>query len=430
MMTYNTEDPMQKKKILMLSDHLLSTSGVGNQSRFLAMGLVEKGHWTVRQLGAAIKHENYDIHQPHPEIVIKPVDGFGNRDMLRQLLATEKPDLLLLFTDPRFFIWVWEMEDEIHQVCPIAYWHVWDNDPYPSFNGAFYQSTDLINCHSFKTYELVSEHFPDKTNFIPHALPEDVFYPLPEDENKANKKMLLGEGREDHFVGIWVNRNAKRKRPNDILVAWKNFLEQLQENHGHQKATLIMHTDPYDQEGPNLYAAMEMLGIAGSVFLSPQRVEFNQMNMLHNISDFCINIALNEGFGLPTLEAMQCGKPIIAQKTGGLIRQVVDHRDGSENGFALDPDVRTLVGSQLVPFIYEDYCTIENTTDAIMKLYELGPEKRKELGQKARDYATSEFSLDKTIDLWDKSLLDLLDKWENNRESVYKSWRMKVLGRK
>ena len=65
-----------------------------------------------------------------------------------------------------------------------------------------------------------------------------------------------------------------------------------------------------------------------------------------------------------------------------------------------------------------------------MKLYELGPEKRKELGQKARDYATSEFSLDKTIDLWDKSLLDLLDKWENNRESVYKSWRMKVLGRK
>ena len=166
---------MQKKKILMLSDHLLSTSGVGNQSRFLAMGLVEKGHWTFRQLGAAIKHENYEIHQPHPDIVIKPVDGFGNRDMLRQLLATEKPDLLLLFTDPRFFIWVWEMEDEIHQICPIAYWHVWDNDPYPNFNGAFYQSTDLINCHSFKTFELVSDHFPEKTNFIPHALPQDVF---------------------------------------------------------------------------------------------------------------------------------------------------------------------------------------------------------------------------------------------------------------
>ena len=423
MIICKSEDPMQKKKILMLSDHLLSTSGVGNQSRFLAMGLVEKGHWTFRQLGAAIKHENYEIHQPHPDIVIKPVDGFGNRDMLRQLLATEKPDLLLLFTDPRFFIWVWEMEDEIHQICPIAYWHVWDNDPYPNFNGAFYQSTDLINCHSFKTFELVSDHFPEKTNFIPHALPQDVFYPL-------ETKEALGEERKDHFVGMWVNRNAKRKRPNDVLVSWKMFMDELQEKHGHQNATLIMHTDPYDQEGPNLYAAMEMLGVAEHVFISPERVEFHQMNILHNISDLCINIALNEGFGLPTLESMQCGKPIIAQKTGGLTRQVVDHRDGSENGIALDPDTRTLVGSQLVPFIYEDYCTNENTAKALMDLYEMGPEKRSKLGQKAREYVKSEFNLQTTIDLWDETLLDLLDKWENDRESIYKSWRMKVLGRK
>jgi hypothetical protein len=29
------------------------------------------------------------------------------------------------------------MEDEIHQICPITYWHVWDNDPYPAFNDEF-----------------------------------------------------------------------------------------------------------------------------------------------------------------------------------------------------------------------------------------------------------------------------------------------------
>ena len=74
--------------------------------------------------------------------------------------------------------------------------------------------------------------------------------------------------------------------------------------------------------------------------------------------------------------------------------------------------------------------TNEKTAEAIMSLYEIGPEERSKVGQKARDYVLSEFSLEKTIDLWDKSMLDLLDKWENNRESVYKSWRMKVLGRK
>ena len=191
-----------------------------------------------------------------------------------------------------------------------------------------------------------------------------------------------------------------------------------------------MHTDPFDQEGPNLQSSMELLGIQENVSISPQRIDFEQMNVLHNISDFCINISLNEGFGLTTLEAMQCGKPIIALKTGGLTRQVVDHRDGSENGFALDPDMRSLVGSQMVPYIYEDYCTNEKTADAIMKMYDLGPEGREKLGQKARDYVLSEFALDKTIDLWDDTLTQLVDDWENNREKIYSPWRMKVMSGK
>ena len=430
MIARKPEVQMQKKKILLLSDHLLSTSGVGCQSRFLMYGLVKTGKWTVRQLGAAIKHENYDVVSPHPDIVIKPTDGFGDRDTLRQLLAMEKPDVLFLFTDPRFFVWTWQMEDEIHQVCPIAYWHVWDNDPYPAFNNAFYEGTDLINCHSYKTYEMVHEHFPNRTNFIPHALPESVFFQMPEEEIKAHKKKLLGEARQDHFVGMWINRNAKRKRPNDVLYSWKLFLDELEKKHGHRNATLIMHTDPLDQEGPNLYVTLEMMGIEDNVFISNQRIEFEHMNVLHNITDFCINIALNEGFGLATLEAMQCGNPIIAQKTGGLTRQVVDHRDGSENGFALDPDVRTMVGSQMVPYIYEDYCTNEKTAEALMKMFVLGNEGRKELGQKAKNYVLSEFHLDNTIAEWDRTLTDLVDRWEKDKKSVYKPWRLKELSGK
>jgi glycosyltransferase involved in cell wall biosynthesis len=417
---------MKKMKILMLSDHMLSTSGVGCQSRFLSFGLVNKGKWEIKQLGAAMKHENYDLASPHADILIKPVDGFGDRDSLRQLLATEKPDVLFLFTDPRFFMWVWQMEDEIHQVCPIAYWHVWDNDPYPAFNSMFYEGTDLINCHSFKTFELVSKHFPEKTNFIPHALPEELYFPMTSEDKKKHKLTLLGKDREDHFVGIWINRNAKRKRPNDVMMSWKLFLDNLEKKHGHRNATLIMHTDPRDQEGPNLFVSADVIGVKDDVFFSPQRIEFEQMNVLHNISDFCINIALNEGFGLPTLEAMQCGNPIIAQKTGGLTRQVVDHRDESENGFALDPDVRSMVGSQMVPYIYEDYCTNEKTADAMMKMYELGPEGRDKIGKKARAYVQSEFNLKNTIDRWDETLTDLIENWRKNKGNE-RTWKIKEL---
>jgi len=137
----------------------------------------------------------------------------------------------------------------------------------------------------------------------------------------------------------------------------------------------------------------------------------------------CVNIAYAEGFGLATLEAMQCGKPVIAVKTGGLTRQVVDHRDGTENGIALDVELQALVGSQQVPYIYEDYVSSETVAKAFTDMYEMGPAARKELGQKARDYVMSEFSYQKTIDLWHESLLDTIENWKDR----YKRWECKTL---
>jgi len=405
----------KKYKILMLSDHALSTSGVGCQSRFLIEGLIKKGCWTVRQFGAALKHNDYNAVQVSEDFIIKPIDGFGDPNVLRLALATEKPDILFIFTDPRFFTWLWEMEDEIHQLCPIAYWHVWDNFPRPDFNDHYYASTDLINCHSYLTYEIVSKVFPDRSNFIPHALPDDIFFPLPANQKKMWKEKILGFENRDSFTAFWVNRNAKRKRPADVIWAWKLFLDKLEDKN---TAMLLMHTDPFDQEGPNLVEVAKKLGIIDRVTFSRERIEFDQMNILHNISDCCVNIAFAEGFGLATLEAMKVGKPIIAAKTGGLTRQVVDHRDDSENGIALEIRSKSIVGSQQVPYIYEDYASVEETADAFYKLYSMSNEDREGLGNKARDYVQSEFAMQKTIDLWHNSLMNLVEDWESGHRSV------------
>ncbi len=413
---------MKKKKILMLSDHALSTSGVGCQSRFLIEGLLQKypGEWSFRQFGAAIKHENYDVVQVNPDFIIKPTDGFGSAELIRQTLAVEKPDLVLIFTDPRFFEWLFAIEEEIHQVCPIAWWHVWDNYPYPKFNENFYKATDLINCHSHLTYTMIKDHFPEKTNFVPHALPETLYFPIPENQLPEIKRQILGPGTEEDFVLFWVNRNARRKRPNDVLLAWSKFVDKIQAE-GKTNAKLIMHTDPKDPEGPDLMSTAEALGLPqNSIIFSTDRIDFSKMNLLHNISDACINISYAEGFGLATLEAMQTGKPIIAQKTGGLTRQVVDHRDGSENGVALTPSIQSLVGSQQVPYIYEDYCSVEEVSEAIYKLYSMKKSERKELGKKARDYVMSEFSYEKTIDLWHETMTETIENWE----SRYERWRI------
>ena len=409
---------MEKKKVLILSDHALSTSGVGTQTRHLVSGLLEKEHWTFRQFGAALKHSDYRTVVVNDDFIIKPIDGFGDRDLIRITLATERPEVLFIFTDPRFFIWLFEMEDEVHQVCPLAWWHVWDNLPYPNYNQELYDSTDLINCHSHLTYQMCNDHFPEKTNFIPHSIPENIFFPLPDAQKSHFKEQILGKDRLDHFVGIWVNRNAKRKRPSDVIESWKIFLDKLEKEQGHRKATLIMHTDPQDPEGPNLFMVTELFKVQDSIFFSKERLDFDKMNILYNISDFCLNVSYAEGFGLATLESMQAGIPIIAAKTGGLTRQVVDHRDSSENGVALDIEMKSLVGSQQVPYIYEDYVSCESIADGIMSLYRLPEKKKKKLGEKARNYVLSEFAYQDTVDKWHETMKDLAENWKDE----YKSW--------
>lgn len=422
----------EKYKILMLSDHALSSSGVGTQSRWLINGLLATGKYKFLQLGAAVKHANYDVVKVSDDFIIKPIDGFGDKEMLRVILATERPDAVFLFTDPRFFIWLWEIEEELHQVCPITYWSVWDERPTPTFNKVLYDSTDLINCHSYLTYEMLSEMMPARAqdgtlNFIPHALPQDIFKPIDPAKRPQLRSSILSAAHADHFVAIWVNRNAKRKRANDVLESWRLFLDQLEAKHGHRRATLIMHTDPLDSQGSNLLKTSEMLGIQREVFFSKERLSFEQMAVLYNISDCCLNAAANEGFGLSTLEAMQCGLPIVALKTGGLTRQVVDHRDGSENGIALDVELKTLVGSILVPYIYECYCSNESTANALLQMFEWGPEKRRTVGQKARNYVLSEFDISKTVADWDRTLSKTIETWRNDRKKLYRPWEVMEL---
>jgi flagellar capping protein FliD len=90
---------------------------------------------------------------------------------------------------------------------------------------------------------------------------------------------------------------------------------------------------------------------------------------------------------------------------------------------ALTPDVRDLVGSQMVPYIYDDYVSAQTTCDALMKMYEMGANRREEIGEKASQYAKTEFSLDKTVETWDKSLEETIKNWR----SQYNRWEIKKI---
>jgi glycosyltransferase involved in cell wall biosynthesis len=424
---FQTPAKPKKQKILVLCDHILSVSGVGTQALALFTGLIETGRYKVVSLGGAIKHSNYQVMQPHPDILIKPTDGFGTKEQLRHLLLTEKPDLLFLFTDPRQFFWTWEMEDEIRQICPIAYWHVWDNGPYPEFNRVWYESTDLINCLSHKTYELVKPHFVNKTNYIPHTFSKQQYHPI-DPKELAGITSEQFAGREDWYKILWVNRNAHRKVPADVINCFSDFLDNLEAKHGHRKALLILHTDPYGQEGPNLEEVVNHLGINENVIFSVEKLQIAQMNVLHNMCDVLVNIAKNEGFGLSTLINMMVGKPIIALCTGGMTRQVIDYRDGSENGVAIKPVVTQLMGSQPVPYIYEDYASHEQVANAFMKIYELTPHEKEKMKAKVLEYCEHEFKYENMISEWDRTIQKTITEFKNKKNR--KAWEVQTIENK
>jgi len=87
---------------------------------------------------------------------------------------------------------------------------------------------------------------------------------------------------------------------------------------------------------------------------------------------------------------------------------------------ALPIEFKTMVGSQQVPYIYEEYTSVETVAAGFLKLYNMGPDGRSELGQKARDYALSEFAINDTIDMWHNSLVKLIEEWpERQRREAW-----------
>lgn len=412
----------------MISDHQLSTSGVGVQSRYLIQGLINTGKYKFVCFGGALKHDNMNIVKVSDDFIIKPTNGFGTINEVRQVLATERPDAMLLFTDPRFFGHIFSAEDEIHQICPIAYWTIWDAPPTPKFNNVIYESCDLLNAINYQTYEFLQElGHGDRSNYVPHAVPQEVFHPLSDEECMKWKRKLLGDARMDHMVALFVSRNARRKVPSDIIKAFGMFLDELEKKHGHRKATLIAHTDPLDAEGPNLHHVVELYKLKDNVVFSKDRVGFNEMNVVYNISDFAILASLAEGFGLSLLEAKMCGKPIVAQCTGGMTRQVKDYITGEEYGVAMQPDVTVLVGNQGVPYINEDLVKHETIANAYMKMYEMGPEGRKEVGQHALLHAKRDYDINNMITAWDTSMQDMLAKWRSKQLPNNRRWTQQVL---
>ena len=205
----------KRKKILLICDDIRVHSGVATVAKEIVLHTAHHFNWV--QIAGAIKHPdkgkkldlsadlNKQLNIDDTNVHLYPVDGYGNPQLLRQVIKGEKPDAIMLITDPRYFTWVFAMEHEIRKNIPITYLNIWDDYPAPMYNSAFYEACDLLMGISKQTVNINKLVLKGKEKnkifrYLPHGKDSSLFYPL-SDKEKSTKtvqeldreKLILNE---------------------------------------------------------------------------------------------------------------------------------------------------------------------------------------------------------------------------------------------
>lgn len=415
-----------RKKILLLSDNLKHLSGVGTMSREIVLGTAHHYNWV--QIGGSVQdpdagkildvsasvNEETGLEDAYVKII--PCNGYGDMNLVRQVLELEHPDAIMIFTDPRYWVWLFNNEREIRQQIPIIYLNIWDDLPYPMYNRQFYESCDALFAISKQTLNInrvvLGEKGENKVlRYIPHGVSK-LFKPLDElDRTLVQLKKNIWQGNEPKFKLLYNARNLGRKHTGDIIMAWRHFCDSIGPDES-KDCELILRTEVVDNAGTDLGAIVR-------AFCNPEtckikfinnKISTEELNALYNACDGVILASSNEGWGLSLTEALNTGRMIIAPVTGGMQDQMrfedengnwinfsktfpSNHNGGySKHGswaIPVWPSSRSLAGSPATPYIYDDRVTIEDLADAIYELYSLESEERKRRGMEGQAWATS-----------------------------------------
>ena len=141
------------------------------------------------------------------------------------------------------------------------------------------------------------------------------------------------------------------------------------------------------------------------------------------MADVTVNVSDAEGFGLATLESLSCGTPIIVSMTGGLQEQVTDGEQYFGEG--IEPCAKAVIGSQQVPYIYEDRISEGDFVKALNNIYSMSQEERDELGQKGREHVLKNYNFENFNETWVNTMVNIHKEhgsWENRKK--YKNWKM------
>jgi glycosyltransferase involved in cell wall biosynthesis len=150
---------------------------------------------------------------------------------------------------------------------------------------------------------------------IPHGVDTRKFYPMKETAFRTELGIPT-----DAFVFLNVSAMTGNKNIKGIIKAFYNLrilmkdsflvLKGLEGLYSCEAKINSYLKELIKEEG------LTIKEIASRIIYVPDTFDYNEMNQLYNICDCYISPYLAEGFNIPVLDALACGKPVIVSKGG------------------------------------------------------------------------------------------------------------------
>lgn len=199
----------------------------------------------------------------------------------------------------------------------IDVWNVKKGTQYRSLRGARL----VIAASNYTRSRLIENGIdPVKIRLLQNPVDTGVFYPKP--VNLALKQRLALEHKT---VLLTVGRMSARERykGHDIMLRVMQKLDD----------SFVWLIVGQGDDLPRLQHRAETLGVAEKVrFLG--RIDDQDLTDYYNLCNCFVMPSTAEGFGIVFLEAMACGKPVVASKTDGSIEPLMN----GKLGFLVDPE--------------------------------------------------------------------------------------------